>query len=273
MSDIRENSDYINCDLSVKKILQIYRQNNPSWWRPSPYARTAEGFLYFVHGGIHYDFDGFSFDAREGDVLRLPSGIPYSGYKLTDEDNDYYVIDFLTWEKDAFLRYPLPHAFRPQDQAGVYRAFQQLLSVWEKNEPCRLLDARASFLELLASLTRDYRASLYGTTHTERVDRICSYIREHSDESGLKTQNIADAFFISPTHLRRLFALQLKTSPVAYLNLIRMENARKLLLSNRDLSVSEVAEKSGYASVYYFSSLFKEMNGMTCSQYRSRYME
>jgi len=273
LSDFKNGSDYLNCDLPLKKILQIYRQNNPSWWRPAPYARTADGLLFFVRGGIHYDFEGFSFDAGEGDVLRLPSGIPYSGYKLSEDDNEYFVIDFMTWEKDAFIHYPFPHSFHPSDQTGVYHKFEKLVSLWERNEPCRLLDIHSAFLELLSSLTKDYLASLNGEPYTERVSRICAYIRDHSSVCDLKTQDIANAFFISPAHLRRLFSTHLKTSPMAYLNRIRMDNACKLLLSHRDLSVSEIAEKSGYTSVYYFCSVFKSVNGITCSQYRSRFIE
>jgi len=273
MRDLRESPDYLTCDLSIRKILQIYRQTNPSWSRPQAYARTADGFLYFLRGGIHYDFDGFSFDAMEGDVLRLPNGIPYSGHKLTSGDNEYFVIDFLSWESTSFLQYPLPHTFHPRDQDGTLQAFERLVSIWEKNEPCRLLDAKSAFLSLIASLTREYVVSLSGNSQVDRMNRICSFIRNHAQDSSLKIQDIADAFYISPTHLRRLFSSQLKTSPGAYLNLIRMNIARKLLLSNQNLTVSEIAEKSGFTSVYYFSSAFKASTGLNCSQYRARYIE
>lgn len=53
-----------------------------------------------------------------------------------------------------------------------------------------------------------------------------------------------------------------------YLNLLRMEEARKLL-AQTDFPITEIALKTGFSSSSYFSSLFRRMNGMSPSTYRN----
>lgn len=54
---------------------------------------------------------------------------------------------------------------------------------------------------------------------------------------------------------------------LSYLTNIRMERAKKLLVST-DLPVSEVAQRSGYADYRVFTKTFKKAEGVTPSQYR-----
>jgi AraC-like DNA-binding protein len=55
-------------------------------------------------------------------------------------------------------------------------------------------------------------------------------------------------------------------SIISYLTDLRIENAKDLL-RRREYSISAVAEKTGFASVHYFSSVFKNHTGMTPRQY------
>lgn len=49
---------------------------------------------------------------------------------------------------------------------------------------------------------------------------------------------------------------------LAYLTNIRMEQAKKLLLST-DLSIAEVSERSGYGDYRVFTKVFKKSEGVT----------
>ena len=57
---------------------------------------------------------------------------------------------------------------------------------------------------------------------------------------------------------------------LAYLTNVRMENAKRLLLST-DLSVAEVADRSGYADYRVFTKAFKKAENVTPSQYRREF--
>ena len=59
---------------------------------------------------------------------------------------------------------------------------------------------------------------------------------------------------------------------LAYLTNIRMEQAKKLLLST-PLSIAEVSERSGYGNYRVFTKAFKKSEGVTPSQYRRNFLE
>ena len=59
---------------------------------------------------------------------------------------------------------------------------------------------------------------------------------------------------------------------LAYLTNVRMEKAKKLLLTTA-LSIAEVAEQSGYGDYRVFTKVFKKSEGVTPSQYRRDFLE
>ncbi len=266
-------ADFMSCDLRISDIVQIYRQTNSAWKRDVPAKRECEGLLLFVSGGIHYDFDGFSFDAHAGDALKLPAGIPYSGVKLGDDDNEYCVIDFTTEEAGEFLRYPLPLSFRPDNFEDILSRFSLLESTWNGKQPLSRIEARNMLYSLFGHITRSYMQSISGAHSSSRLLDICAYIKDNAASSSLTVSSVAERFFISETHLRRIFAENLKQSPSEYIMLTRIENARRLLLTDRSLSITEVADRCGYSSVYYFSAAFKKRVGMTCREFIEKIKE
>lgn len=52
-----------------------------------------------------------------------------------------------------------------------------------------------------------------------------------------------------------------------YINKFKMEEAVRLL-ADKGLSIQEVSEKAGFSHQRYFSTVFKQMYGVTPSQYR-----
>ena len=78
--------------------------------------------------------------------------------------------------------------------------------------------------------------------------------------------DIAEAAETSETHLRRQFKAATGMTPIQYLMDVRIAAARELLLT--DIKVSEVARLVGIENPYYFSRLFRRINGVSPLQYR-----
>ena len=65
---------------------------------------------------------------------------------------------------------------------------------------------------------------------------------------------------MSPDHLRRLFAQEIGSTPLAFLNDLRVHRARQLLREGR-WRVKEVAAQVGIPDEYYFSRFFLKHTG------------
>ena len=92
------------------------------------------------------------------------------------------------------------------------------------------------------------------------------YMEDHLSEP-IKLETIAGVAGLSPTGLIWKFDRQLKTTPMQYLIQLRMQLAKQLLLES-NLPVTQIAEKCGYADVYYFSNAFRQHTGMNPTTFR-----
>jgi len=99
------------------------------------------------------------------------------------------------------------------------------------------------------------------------VRRAKQYMLEHFSEYGLTLESMAGMLQASPVYLSRLFKQELGTSFGTYLTQIRIRKAAQLLNST-DMSVYEVAERTGYETQHYFSTSFKKQTGVSPLQFR-----
>ena len=103
------------------------------------------------------------------------------------------------------------------------------------------------------------------------ITGITRYLQEHlAEEVSLSV--LAERFHLNPQYISQLFKNEIGVGFLAYLTNIRMEKAKKLLLST-PLSVAEVAERSGYGDYRVFTKVFKKSEGVTPSQYRRDFLE
>jgi len=99
------------------------------------------------------------------------------------------------------------------------------------------------------------------------VRRAKQYMLEHFGEYGITLESTAGILRASPVYLSRLFKQELGTSFGAYLTQIRIRKACQLLNAT-DLSISEIAEQTGYETQHYFSTSFRKSTGVSPLQYR-----
>ena len=103
------------------------------------------------------------------------------------------------------------------------------------------------------------------------ITGITRYLQDHLAEE-ISLSVLAEQFHLNPQYISQLFKSEIGVNFLAYLTNIRMEKAKKLLLST-SLSIAEVAEQSGYGDYRVFTKVFKKSEGITPSQYRRDFLE
>lgn len=98
------------------------------------------------------------------------------------------------------------------------------------------------------------------------IQQIQQYIQENIS-SELSLSSVAKKFYVSSSHLCRLFKKESNQTFVEYITRVRMEYAMKLLLET-DLKVYEIGEKIGIKDSHYFSILFKKYAGCSVNEFR-----
>ena len=87
--------------------------------------------------------------------------------------------------------------------------------------------------------------------HKDLIESIMLYISDTYSDINLSQSMIADKFNISNAYLGRLFRQMTNLSIAAYINNIRLEKAKAILLDT-NLSISDIANKIGIINSYNF---------------------
>ena len=103
------------------------------------------------------------------------------------------------------------------------------------------------------------------------INKIVRFVQNHLAEE-ISLSVLAEEFHFSTQYVSQLFKNEIGVNFLTYLTNIRMEKAKKLLLST-DLPIAEVSEQSGYADYRVFTKVFKKSEGVTPSQYRRDFMD
>ena len=102
----------------------------------------------------------------------------------------------------------------------------------------------------------------------ENIRKSIIYIRDNIKEK-ITVDQLALIAKMSKYHFIREFKRITHFTPIMYINVTRIELAKKLL-SEKKMSVAEVCEKCGFENLSYFTKTYKNYTGITPSQERAK---
>ncbi|KGR72282.1 response regulator transcription factor [Streptococcus phocae subsp. salmonis] len=108
--------------------------------------------------------------------------------------------------------------------------------------------------------------NLFVSPETESSS-ITSFIQQHLADSTLSLKSLSQQLGFSPNYVSVLVKKELGVPFQDYLVKERLKRA-KLLLLTTDLKIYEIADQVGFEDMNYFSQRFKQVVGMTPSQYK-----
>lgn len=95
---------------------------------------------------------------------------------------------------------------------------------------------------------------------------MLQYISENLAEE-LRVDDIAENAMISKSECTRCFHENLGIAPIQYIKQLRIDTAASQLRLT-DRAVSEIACECGFQDMSYFAKTFKNIKGVTPSEYR-----
>lgn len=104
--------------------------------------------------------------------------------------------------------------------------------------------------------------------YSQQVSRAVDYIRENYTRE-ISLEKCAELTGCSYTYLSREFKKETGLRFVEFLNRQRVNRAKSLIIRG-DISTKQVAELAGFRNYNYFFKVFKELEGMTPSEFVSK---
>jgi AraC-like DNA-binding protein len=106
---------------------------------------------------------------------------------------------------------------------------------------------------------------------SKEIETATRYMRNNFGKR-IDIDELAKQVFLSHSGLIWKFRQELGTTPSNYLSMLRLQNAKSLLL-NYPYSITQISEMCGYSNPYYFTNAFRRYSGMSPTEFRKYYLK
>lgn len=267
--------------------------------------KTDEFILYYtLSGEMHINEGNRQYILKSDDLLILDPNLEHFGTKSTTCTYFYIhfyhnkMIEFLADEncvKDTLIDLRLNslmtrnseskdmlfydiiipkklHIEQSSTSSNIVNLLQSLRNSHHNHLEHFQINTSSIFIEFLILISRELTSSfLYHdiTTSKPRSTRMINELLcflENNYSSHINGKSIEDNFNCSFDYINRMFKKTTGLTIFVYLNELRIFKAKQLLYDGT-VKITEVAEKSGFRDVYYFSKVFKKYTGITPGNY------
>ena len=228
-------------------------------------------FIYVKSGSGYIDYEGKEYAVSQGDCVFINCQKLYS--HRTSED--LWSIEWIHFNGESLLPIYLKYVerggqpvFRPDDPSRSMKLWDELNTVSRSSDYIR--DIKIN--ECLSSLVTFLMTFSWNPDVTQQsggdknINTLKEYLDTHYQEK-ITLDMLADNFLMSKYTLSRSFKEQVGTSIINYLLVVRITHAKQMLRFT-DKTVEEIGSSCGITPLYYFSRMFKQIEGVSPLEYR-----
>ena len=251
---------HTDTDITITETAFVYHMKRPRGFTFSKGDQDYYLVALILDGSARYQLDGKTFTAEAGDVMFFRKGTHYTAKVTSKTPWEHIAVGFhADGDMDEFLT---EGATRVSHGNRFGDLFRQAYSVWSGCGFGYKLQTKALIYQILFSIMEENVSHLVGNNAALRAMKAASdYIEQHYQEK-ITVEALALRSGYSASHFARVFAKVYNTSPIQYVNQVRILHAKNLLRTGQ-YSMAEIAQECGFSNVYYFSRCFKQITGTT----------
>lgn len=147
---------------------------------------------------------------------------------------------------------------------------RRMKTAWEQKADGYRNTVDVMLRKTLLTLMEHYRANADDSDRIEKLQQRIGTSLAYIDENycrPIKLYQLAEMEHMCQTSYRRLFQEAKQLSYREYINYLRLTRAKQLLMQS-GMSVTQVAQETGYTNINQFYKAFREYVGMLPAQYR-----
>ena len=184
------------------------------------------------------------------ELFELPSYV-LSDYKIRD-----FIITFVDYFFDVNGPILMQHMVVEQEKEIVKKTlnYSYTLDVYKQN-------LKQQFARMYEILEEDVDKQ-----NVRILRKAIKYIKENYDKT-ITAEKLAEVVNLSPVYFSHLFKKHTGMKMTDYITDYKMQIAKNKLLET-DLSINEIAVSVGFQEQRYFSKRFKQIVGMTPTEFR-----
>ncbi|MCW3804496.1 helix-turn-helix domain-containing protein [Plebeiibacterium marinum] len=225
--------------------------------------------LCYVEGGVAFlNTTNKSYFLPARHFLWIPAGIEHNVISRTSAKKVHNIF---------FPTTLFPEDHKVREREGIYPVTNLLMEMiyytekWHGEISCKDT-LKYEFLIALKNIVLDVASNplpiVLPTTNNENLRAVLIYIHNNLDQA-LCLDQVAANFGYSSRTLSRLFQKNIDTSFLQYVKLTRIIRSMEQLIQT-DLSITEIAYKSGYNSLSAYSYTFQQIIHLSPAEFRKQ---
>lgn len=220
-------------------------------------------------------------ECGEGDIMFIPPSVVHEVIRLTEDAAIRSVTFELSMLEVAGLKVNLAEMFRRSprirmvftredaDYDALARYIGRIFRVYGSFSTSSKMQLIACLMLIMSWLID--RSSLEESVqdkNDQKLRPVLLYVEEHYMEK-IRIDQLSRLIHVCNDRLIRLFREVVGDTPVEYITSLRIEAGIKLL-SSTDMSIAEIAEKTGFGSDTYMTRVYRQKLNTTPGMYRRR---
>ncbi len=253
------------------KLLSVTSSRYGGDWHSVPHTHNHTELFFIVSGKGQFLIQDQVFPVDVNNLVIINPNVLHTEASLNAQPLEYIVlgisgIDLATNENSNGQFCILDH-FESVDISSCFRNILREMEL--KNAGYE--DICQAYMEILIiRLMRNTALSAQAESHTMSGNRQCAVVRRYIDlhfKEPLTLEQLSEEAHMNKYYLSHAFKREYGVSPINYLISRRIDESM-YLLSETDLSLSQIAQLLGFSSLSYFSQVFRKAHGTSPMEFR-----
>ncbi|MDR3598892.1 MAG: AraC family transcriptional regulator [Desulfosporosinus sp.] len=247
----------------------------------SGFTRTLQHheMIFVCEGNGHIVIGENRYSIKKGMLFYIPSGVQQTIEPRAQNPEHYMTVHFSgsrmvldpdgKWKCGENIQtLHQPSAQKITDYTSLEELFEKLLDTWNDKGPSYEFIAGTLLRQLLIWVTQNNIKQSRNHAISLKIDQIIEYMRRNIN-SKVTLEELSGIAGLSKFYLSRAFKEATGYPIITYFNKMKIDKAKELLVEGNK-KVKEVSFELGYTNEFYFSRIFKRIEGLSPSEFYSK---
>ena len=265
------NKDQAFTIRGTAKLLNVASSRYGGDWHSVPHTHNHTELFYIVGGKGQFLIEDQVFPVDVNNLVIINPNVTHTEDSLNAQPLEYIVLGIdgieLATSANSNGQFCILDHFESAEISSCLRNI--LREMEQKNTGYE--DVCQAFMEIL--IIRLMRSTSLAVPPEPQVitgNRQCTSVKRYIDlhfKEALTLEQLAEEGHMNKFYLSHAFKREYGVSPINYMISRRIEES-KYLLTETDLSMSQIAQLLGFSSLSYFSQVFHRTQGVSPKEYR-----
>lgn len=234
--------------------------DDSSLWNYETHSHPYIELIYYLDGKGNVEISGENVTFSLYDTIVYPAHQKHLDEEVSEKQREIICL----WIDIPELIFEEPVRLHERDSV-LKHAFEQVYREAKREKSEKKVLEYAMKILMITILRMRAEAS----TGEQILDRTMEYLTNHYTEK-ITLEELAELEHISTSYLSRKFKQRTGVPVITYINRLRVEKARQLLMASL-LDINEIAYQTGFDSPKYFHRVFKSVTGESPASFRRHY--